>query len=89
MGTRVSHIARHRTTRYICLLAVVIAISLWGVVSAQDAGKATISGFAPRSTMLPQRDPRTADDVKSFVYSLSSTDVMFEVIVGQTRICMR
>ena len=82
MGTRVSHIARHRTTRYICLLAVVIAISLWGVVSAQDAGKTTISGFTPRTTMLPIKDPRTAADVKSFVDSLSSTDAMLEVVVG-------
>jgi pilus assembly protein CpaC len=86
MGTRVSHIVRHQSTRYICLLTVVIAISLWGVVSAQDAGKRTINGFTPRSTLLPIKDPRTAADVKSFVDSLSSTDGMFEVIVGQARI---
>ena len=55
MGAGVSHIAKNRMTRYICLLAVVIAISLWGVVSAQDAGKTTVSGFTPRFTMVRRK----------------------------------
>jgi pilus assembly protein CpaC len=72
--------------RYGRLLAVVLVLGISGVLLAQEASKPTLSGFTPRRTMLPEKQPKTEQQVESFIDSLSPTDGMFEVIVGQGRL---
>ncbi|MEX2287164.1 MAG: pilus assembly protein N-terminal domain-containing protein, partial [Planctomycetaceae bacterium] len=84
IGVSRGQIRSHR--RLAWLIVVILFPLIPQHLSAQGKLDEGQSGFEPHMTMLPGRNPRSADELKSFIDTLSATDAMFEVIVGQGRL---
>lgn len=55
--------------------------------AAVDArGAVAQSGFQPMLTVIPERQPRSAEDVRQFMDNLTTPDAQFEVVLGQARL---
>lgn len=92
------HFLRRGRSQTLCgtLLGVIAMLALARSATAQatpeqpsaakPTGGATISGFPQRLTPVPQKGPRSAADVASFVEGVSGNDAAFEVVTGQGRL---
>lgn len=49
-------------------------------------GLVTGSGFQPMLTVIPERQPKSAEEIRQFMDNLSTPDAQFEVVLGQARL---
>ncbi len=58
----------------------------YGATTMDSRGPESRNGFQPMLTVIPERQPRSAEEVRMFMENLTTPDAQFEVVLGQARL---